>query len=128
MSDDWAGVARAITQRMDELGMRQREVAERSRVSQAIIRELQHNTVQRKRNTRTLEALSVAMDWPPGYLAALLRGRQPPTTTSRDDLSTDPVSARLEAVEGQLAGIADRLDGIDKRLEILGDDTSQRTQ
>lgn len=125
---DWAGIAEAITQRIDELGMRQRDLAERSQVSQAIIRELQHNTVQRKRSARTLEALSVALDWPPGYLAALLRGHPPPTATSDSESEGDDVSQRLEAIEGRLAGIADRLDGIDKRLEILGDERSQRTR
>jgi transcriptional regulator with XRE-family HTH domain len=125
---DWAGVAEAIRQRMDELGIRQRDLAERSQVSQAIIRELQHNTVQRNRSSRTLEALSVALDWPPSYLTTVLRGQRPPATANADDDASGLITARLEAIETRLAGIAERLDHIDKRLEILGDDRSYRTQ
>ena len=83
MSEDWAAVARAITQRLQELGMRQRELAERSHVSQAIVRELQHNTAQRRRSSRTLEALSVALAWHPQHLTAVLTGRTPRNPATR---------------------------------------------
>ncbi len=63
MSEDWAAVAKAIDMRVHELGWRQRELAERSHVSQAIVRELQHQTVERRRSARTLEALSTTLGW-----------------------------------------------------------------
>src|SRR5918992_3969662 len=78
VSEDWAAVAKAINQRVNELGWRQRELAERSHVSQAIVREIQHHTVERRRSARTLEALSTALGWHPQHLAAVLRGRTPP--------------------------------------------------
>lgn len=56
---DWA-VARAISDRVRELGWRQHELAERSHVSAAVVREIQRHTVERRRSRRTLEALSVA--------------------------------------------------------------------
>ena len=68
MSEDWAAVATAMTQRVHELGWRQRELAERSGVSQAIVRELQHHTVERRRSPRTLAALSTALGWHPSHL------------------------------------------------------------
>ena len=77
MTEDWTAVARAINERMNELGLRQRELAERSHVSQAIVRELQHRTVERRRSKRTLEALSLALEWHPGHLSAVLAGRKP---------------------------------------------------
>ena len=49
VTQDWAAVARAMNRRLTELGMRQRDLAERAHVSQAIVRELQRNTAQRKR-------------------------------------------------------------------------------
>jgi predicted transcriptional regulator len=47
--EDWAAVARAISQRMTELGINQRELIERSQVSKATVGELYHNSVQRRR-------------------------------------------------------------------------------
>ena len=75
---DWAAVAKAMDRRLSELGLRQRDLAAQAHVSQAIVRELQHNTKQRRRSARTLEALSVALGWHPGHLHAVLDGREPP--------------------------------------------------
>ena len=44
MSEDWAAVAQAISQRMAELGLNQRELIERSQVSKATVGELYHNS------------------------------------------------------------------------------------
>ena len=109
MSEDWAAVANAITQRLQELGMRQRELAERSHVSQAIVRELQHNTAQRRRSTRTPEALSVALAWHPQHLTAVLTGRTPPEPGDPPLADEDDVPARLAAIEYQLRELNERL-------------------
>lgn len=111
MTEDWGAVARAINQRMAELGMNQRELTERSQVSKAIVGELQNNTVQRRRSERTLEALSVALDWHTSHLHAVLTGRRPPQVgepAARDD----DVPGRLAVIEHQLREIMDRLGGI----------------
>lgn len=76
--NDWAAVAEAINERVNELGWRQGELAERSHVSRATVRELQHHVVERRRSARTLEALSTTLGWHPRYLEAVLRGRHPP--------------------------------------------------
>src|SRR3984885_8374094 len=73
--EDWAAVAQVISDRVRELGWRQRELAERSRVSAAVVREIQLHTVERRRSPRTLESLSVALGWEPGRLDSVLRGR-----------------------------------------------------
>ncbi|WP_081893612.1 helix-turn-helix domain-containing protein, partial [Actinoalloteichus caeruleus] len=78
MSDDWAAVARVINERVNQLGWRQRELAERSQVSQAIVREIQHHTVERRRSARTLEALSTTLGLHPQHLQAVLEGSTPP--------------------------------------------------
>jgi transcriptional regulator with XRE-family HTH domain len=119
VSEDWAAVARAINERVNELGWRQHELAERAQVSQAIVRELQRNTVQRRRSARTLEALSVTLGWHPRHLAAVLHGRRPPAVgepAQAGDIS-DPVSARLAAIEDHLREIAERLDKMNANLE-----------
>jgi hypothetical protein len=117
VTEDWAAVAKAINERVHELGWRQRELAERSRVSQAIVRELQHHTVERRRSTRTLASLSVTLGWHPEHLDAVLRGRQPPAVNDKLTDRTDTLWSRLDALD-------QRLDEIDKRLDDLKTDLS----
>lgn len=112
MSEDWAAVARAINERVSELGWRQRELAERSRVSQAIVREIQHHVVERRRSSRTLESLSVALGWHPQHLNAVLHGRKPPPADEPVRERPDTVWSRLDALEERLDEITERLDDL----------------
>ena len=116
MSDDWAAVARAISERMTELGLNQREVAERANVALSIVREIRHNTVQRRRAGRTLEALSVALGWHPRHLAAVLLGHRPPEPGDPIDYAGDGVPARLAAIEDRLSAITERLDELNANI------------
>ena len=100
--ENWAAVARAVSDRVRELGWRQRELAERSRVSVAVVREIQRHTVERRRSRRTLEALSVALGWDPGYLDRVLKGH-----ARRDGRPIAPDDAALWS----------RLDSVDQRLD-----------
>ena len=109
MTEDWVAVANAIKERVNELGWRQRELAQRSHVSQAIVRELQHHTVERRRSARTLEALSIALGWHPQHLAAVLRGRTPPELGDPISENGTTVSSRLDAIDERLSEIADLL-------------------
>ncbi|MCO1577695.1 XRE family transcriptional regulator [Crossiella sp. SN42] len=115
MSEDWAAVAKAIDERIEQLGVLQRAVAERAHVSQAIIRELQYNTVQRRRSARTLEALSAALEWDPQHLSRVLHGGKLPPTAEQQ------VSDRLSAIEDRLSEIVDRLDEINANLTARGE-------
>jgi transcriptional regulator with XRE-family HTH domain len=120
VSDDWAAVAKAINERVRELGWRQRELAERSHVSSAIVREIQRHTVERDRSPRTLEALSVALGWPPTYLRAVADGRSPASVATRPVTDSDGmVSFRLEALEGQMSAVMTFLDSLKTELETL---------
>lgn len=117
MTEDWVAVANAIKERVNELGWRQRELAQRSHVSQAIVRELQHHTVERRRSARTLEALSVALGWHPQHLTAVLRGRIPPELGEpvvSDNGRT--VSSRLDAIDERLSEISDLLHQMNTNL------------
>jgi predicted transcriptional regulator len=112
VSEDWTAVAKAINKRVNELGWRQRELAERSRVSQAIVRELQRHTVERRRSTRTLESLSVTLGWHPQHLDAVLHGRHPPEPDEPIADRTDTLWSRLDALEQRLDEITERLDDL----------------
>ena len=116
MSEDWAAVANAINERVNELGWRQRELAQRSHVSQAIVRELQHHTVERRRSARTLEALSVTLGWHPQHLVAVLRGRTPPDPGEPISDNDMTVSSRLDTIDERLTEITDLLHQMNANL------------
>ncbi|GAB3292747.1 hypothetical protein [Parasphingorhabdus pacifica] len=120
MSEDWASVAKAINERVNALGWRQRELADRSRVSQAIVREIQHHTVERRRSARTLESLSTTLGWHPQHLDAVLSGRTPPEQ-SEDTGRGDSLASRLDAVEDRLAEITERLDDLKTDLRTVAE-------
>ena len=103
--ENWAAVAAAINGRIRELGWRQRELAERSHVSLAVVREIQRHTVERRRSPRTLEALSAALGWEPEYLHRMLKGRsQQPGDHAVADLAA--VWSRLDSFDLRLAELA----------------------
>ncbi|HEX3779683.1 MAG TPA: XRE family transcriptional regulator [Pseudonocardiaceae bacterium] len=112
MLEDWAAVAKAINERVNELGWLQRELAKRAHVSQAIVREIQHHVVERHRSPRTLESLSIALGWHPQHLDAVLRGRRPaePNEPVTDD--GDTLWSRLDALEQRMSEITERLDDL----------------
>lgn len=112
MSEDWAAVARAINERVNELGWRQRELAERSNVSQAIVREIQHHVVERRRSSRTLESLSVTLGWHPQHLISVLHGRKPPEPDEPVTAGADTIWSRLDALEHRMVEITERLDDL----------------
>ena len=99
--EDWDAVARVISDRVRELGWAQRELAERSHVSVAVVREIQRHTVERRRSRRTLDALSVALGWEPEHLDRVLRGRaqQAGSAAAPDGVA---VWSRLDSLERRL--------------------------
>ena len=122
MAQDWSAVAKAIDARLNELGWRQRELAERAQVSVAIVRELQRHTAQRRRNARTLEALSLALGWHREHLNAVLNGRTP-QPGQNVPLPPDAVASRLASIEARLRGIEGRLDEL--LAHLTADDASR---
>ncbi|MGQ0716061.1 MAG: transcriptional regulator [Pseudonocardiales bacterium] len=119
MVEDWAAVAEAISRRATELGINQRELIERSQVSKATVGELYHNSAQRRRSARTLEALSVALEWHPRHLVAVLTGHRAPELGEPVSRSDDDVPGRLAAIEYRLAQIETQLSAIDQLSDRL---------
>jgi transcriptional regulator with XRE-family HTH domain len=115
VSEDWAAVAKAINMRVNELGWRQRELAERSHVSQAIVRELQHQTVERRRSARTLEALSTTLGWHSQHLLAVLHNRTPPNLDESSNNGPE-LWSRLDTLEQRLIEITERLEDVQSSL------------
>jgi transcriptional regulator with XRE-family HTH domain len=127
VAEDWVAVANAINERVHELGWRQRELAQRSHVSQAIVRELQHHTVERRRSARTLEALSLALGWHPQHLAAVLRGRTPPEVGEPVSDNGATVSSRLDSIDQRLGEITDLLHEMNANLaRVISHEPSDR--
>jgi transcriptional regulator with XRE-family HTH domain len=127
VAEDWVAVANAINERVNELGWRQRELAQRSHVSQAIVRELQHHTVERRRSARTLEALSLALGWHPQHLAAVLRGRNPPELGEPVIDNGTTVLSRLDSIDERLGEIAALLHEMNANLaRVISDEHIDR--
>lgn len=110
MSGDWAAVAAAINTRMEELRLPQKVLAERSKVSVATIRQLQKNYVVKDRNPRTLEALSVALQWPPDYLQRVLTG-------AASGQGAPALAERVEQLGRELEELRSRVAALEGRAE-----------
>ncbi|HEY3750255.1 MAG TPA: transcriptional regulator [Pseudonocardiaceae bacterium] len=116
MTEDWAAVATAITQRMAERGMTQQQLIDDSDVSKLIVGEIQNNSKQRKRSPRTLKALSTALGWHPDHLAAVLNHRSPPRLGEPVPRSDKDVPGHLVLIEHYLRHLLDRMESMDARL------------
>lgn len=106
---DWSAVGKAIEDRLQDQGMTMTDLANRSGVSLTTVRELVQVLNVRKRNPRTLSALSETLSWPSNHLTKILNG-EPVATASPDELSAlreelRELRARVEALE-EASGIA----------------------
>ncbi|MBB5955883.1 putative transcriptional regulator [Saccharothrix tamanrassetensis] len=117
MNEDWSAVARAINARTRELSMRQRELSEKSGVSLAIVREIQQGRIERRRNPRTLEALSTALEWHPQHLTAVLNGKEPPHVEPSAVSAEDPVVPLLNAIIREIRGLRAQIGVLANRLD-----------
>lgn len=110
MAKNWDAVAEAINTRLDELQMTQNELSIKSGVSTATLRELQHNRNPRRRTGRLLEAVSVALDWPPSHLGSIVDGA-PAGTLPQGDLV-----AEVHRLGSELAALQHRVRDLEARL------------
>jgi hypothetical protein len=113
LADDWAAVARAISDRMAELRATQMDVAAKARISLTTLRELQHNVSPRRRRPQTLTALSEALGWPPGYLATTLHGGE---ARPYADETHDPLLGSLSSIERELGELRQRVERIERQI------------
>jgi len=111
VAKNWQAVADAIVARLNELDMTQADLSHRAGVALETVRELQHNLRPRRRNPRTLAAVSKALGWPEGRLAEIADGE-----LSDSSAGQDAVQGQLAAITAALARITERLDAIERRL------------
>jgi hypothetical protein len=109
---------------VDELGWTQAELSQRSRVSPATIRELLHGA-ERRRNTRTLQDLSIALGWHPDHLGAILHG-QPPPAPDLAGAGGKPLQEHLEAIYIRLDQLTARLAVVKDTVEFINAKLSPR--
>lgn len=109
MANDWEAVAKAINARLEELGMTQRQLAERSGVSPATLRQLQNNYGPRKRNPRLLAAVSEGLRWPSGHLGQVLVGE------TAESAGTDPLRRDVAQLQEEVRELRERLEAVEHR-------------
>ncbi|RKT53015.1 helix-turn-helix domain-containing protein [Saccharothrix australiensis] len=117
MNENWSAVAEAVNARAAELALKQRELAEKSGVSLAIVREIQQGRIERRRNPRTLEALSIALDWHPQHLTAVLKGQSPPEADPASAPVDNPVIPLLNTIIREIRGLRAQLGTLTNRLD-----------
>lgn len=104
---DWTSVAEAVNDRMHERGLTQREVAERSGISVATLRKIQHGQAQ-ARTRATLASLSRALGFRDDHLWRIASqggpSAAPPDTSAIDGLRADlaDLRNRVQAIEDRL--------------------------
>jgi transcriptional regulator with XRE-family HTH domain len=99
ITEDRLALARIVTARIEELRITRRELAEKSKVSAATLREIEHPRKPRAFGRKVLEPISEALKWPADYLVRAAY-RSPSETP-------DPV------VQGMMKALAPYLEKID---------------
>lgn len=118
MTEDWVAVGRAIKQRRTELGVTQIALGGSADVSKQLIYELE-KAIVRRRSRRTLSAVSNALGWHEGHLAAVLAGRLPPRLGEPVPKSDDDVPGHISVVEHYLRQLLDEMQIMNIRINDL---------
>lgn len=113
---EWQDVADALNARLLQIGLTQRALSERSRVSLTTLRELQRGAEHRQRSARTLAAISEALGWQPDHLQRIAEGRigqvLPPAVESLRDQET---LTELHHIRQHLTELNHRVDRLLRR-------------
>jgi transcriptional regulator with XRE-family HTH domain len=104
VTENWAAVAAALRERLDERGMTMTDLAARSGVSLTTVRELVHVLNTRRRQPRTLASLSSALGWPEDHLGTVLRGRTTPAPPAND----------LAAIRREVRDLRQRVEALER--------------
>ena len=105
---DWAAVSKAVNERMNELGLTQKKLAELSNVSLSTLRKIQHGHPQ-QRNAVTLTAICRALRLPDDHLQRLAEGDSPTAALPND-------SVELTALRTEVADLRKRVEAIEARF------------
>ncbi|MFG2002127.1 helix-turn-helix domain-containing protein [Spirillospora sp. NPDC048911] len=106
---NWTAVAKVVNDRMRELNITQRELAERSGVSPATLRQIQQG-VARQRSRSTLAAISRALGLPEDRLREVsLDGRYSETPDDVEASSLGQLREELAELRGRVEALESHL-------------------
>lgn len=108
MTDSAAALAKVVNDRMQERGITQRELADRSGVSVATLRKIQRG-ISQSRNRSTLANISRALGFPEGHLWEVWAGRA--------DTEEESESSAVEELRSEFAELRQRVAAIETTLK-----------
>ncbi|WP_131747697.1 helix-turn-helix transcriptional regulator [Frankia sp. Cppng1_Ct_nod] len=117
--ENWQAVADVLNARMAARRIGQQALATASGVSVATLRQVQHGTHARRVQNATLTAIARALGWPDDHLIRVLLGDQPSLEASPPVGTDRMVVARLDALEGDLRRMNERLSVIERHLGVF---------
>jgi transcriptional regulator with XRE-family HTH domain len=107
--EDRLELARLVTARIAELRLTRRELEERSGVSVATIRQIEHPKGNRDFGRKVLEAISSALEWSPGYLIRVAyrsSSETPDPIVQAMMVALAPYLEKIDAIPGLQADVA----------------------
>ncbi|WP_394615280.1 helix-turn-helix domain-containing protein [Lentzea sp. JNUCC 0626] len=113
MAKDWQAVADAMNTRMEQLGLSQKELSERSKVSPATLRLMQQGAAA-SRSATTLAAVSTALGWKADHLEDVAAGRPGGGGEAPRDLHEE-----VQALRDEVAELRTGLEGLSAKVDRL---------
>src|SRR5262245_31114113 len=107
---DWGAVAEAVKARLEDQRLTQMGAATKAGVALATIQELVAG-VPRRRQPRTLTAISEALGWPAGRISEIALGLVP-TGENTAEVESETLGGEIRAIREELRKINQRLDAI----------------
>jgi transcriptional regulator with XRE-family HTH domain len=120
--ENWAAVGRAVSGRMDRLGISKAELARRVRSSETTIRDIARGIGQH--NESMLVAISAVLGWPTDYLVNILDGEADENVPPESPLEAHLAKlanefAEVGALREDVAGLKDVIHKMDKKIDVL---------
>lgn len=115
-------VARAVSGRMDELGVTTAELRRRSGLAVNTIRGITEGTSRHNRSTWV--AISAVLEWPWDYLVNILNGRADRNVTAESPMETQLAKlvgglAEIDALRQDVAVLKDIVHEIDRKIDVV---------
>ncbi len=112
--EDWTAVAQAINTRMTTRRIGQQELADRAGIAVSTLRLVQHGATRRVR-TKTLSAISRALDWPDDHLVRVLTGDHVAAPAAVDETAAlgRQILEGVRDIRDDLRALVRRLDDLD---------------
>lgn len=115
-------LARIVAARIAERGITRKELEKRSGISVATIRVIEHPKGPRKFSHKVLEALSEALEWPPGHLVRVAYpsySEAPGPIVQAMMTALAPYLEKLDSIPGLQADVAAIKDGLGITVDII---------